>query len=497
MGTFVKCVMDDSLHVPEELRERYLSQMRTLFREGGMMTWHESSMFGIRLTTLDPEPRVFVARDQARRFYYSYHYYDQDYCEEVGINEQTLELFSGKIDGDLFRLVVPAAYVLQALYATGMYTYTSGSEHRSTPAAIIYICGWFHKWLYPADIVVGWLNGILGEQFCNLHCDMWRQFEVARKERLIYWNSLEKWTQIISPCFSMESCIETTTICSGLSVNPDAARPETLTDATQQILQIVGRIYQQIQEYRDTSTLSEEEQILLLTNMWNEFFRTRQIDMDIAGTDDEHLHRMREIAQSTNYPTLIMKAVAEVYDRDFWELWESVSEAGNNSRVLTNIRPVRQFPTLDFLQISPDERIYLWTADNPSVISKELEQWFHSLRRQYNRLLHENWNYDQPAYRIYKVLDDADMYYGRIYVFRSCLDESLDHINDRRYHTLWRMFERMVYSRRSLDSIDKIRIENGFSDRDHQWRDHPMRRQLRHYLALIANKELRRTVFGF
>lgn len=497
MGIFVERVMDPSLHVPEELRERYLSQMEILFRQGGMMTSHETSMFGIHLTTMDLQPYRTMLYDGTESIYYNYHYHDQGYYMEFGIDMQDLDVFSDKIDGDRFQRVVPAAYVLHALYATGMYAYDPGSDHKSTPSATIWIAGWFYGWLYPTERAVGWLNSILGEQFCNLHCDMWRRFEAARQVGIFRWNSIETWLDMDMTYYSKQSCIETLTVCAKSSVNSEITRPEPPLNGSMEMMYLIGLIYRQIQEYRDTSTISEDEQIDLLTRMWNEFFRTGQVDMDLAGTDEEHLHCMREIALTSNYPALIMKAVAEAYDRDFWELWEQVSKAGNSSRILADIKPVRRITTAEFLDISPDELIYLWSAENPIAFSKELEQWFHSLRRQYNRLLHDNWTYDQPAYRIYKVLDDADRYYGRIHAFRSYLDESLDHIDDRRYHTLWRMFERMVYSKRMMDSIGKIRDRNGFDNRHYRWRDHPTRRRLRHYLALIANKELRGTVFGF
>lgn len=497
MGTFVMCRMDDSLHVPEELRERYLSQMETLFRQSGMMTCHETAMYGFKLRTMDLQSNEMTLLDGSTSMYYTYHYHDQRSYARVGIDLQSLKVFSDKIDGDLFEHIVPAAYVLHALYATGMYAYTPDVYPKSTPAATVWIAGWIYGWLYPAELAVGWLNSILGEQFCNLHCDMWRQFEVSRQERLLRWDNLGEWIDMKSPYYSGQSCMETMMVCGKLSVNPEVTRPQPPSDGQIQFLYIIGLIYQQIQEYRDSSTLPEDEQIDLLTRMWNEFFYTRKVDMDIPGGDDRHLHRMREVASICNQPVLIIKAVAEIYNRDFWELWEPVSEAGNSGRVLEDIRPVENITTAEFLDINPDELIYLWTAEHPITFSKELEQWFRSRRRQYNRLLHENWSYERPIYRIYKVLHDAEQNYGEILAFQSCLEESIDHIDDRRYLTLWRMFERMIYSRRMLDSMDGIRVEGGFNNKHNQWRDHPTRRQLRHYLALIANKELRRTVFGF
>lgn len=497
MGTFVRCEMDDSLRVPEELRERYLAQMEVLFRQGGMMTLHHPCMFDRQITTMDLRPKRHSLLNGTTYLYYTYHYHDQDCCPEVGICLDTLEVYSDKIDGEIFQNVVPAAYVLEALYATGMYAYTADDHPRSTHATTVWISGWVYAWLYHADAATGWLNCILGERFWNLHCDMWRLFEFSKREDLLGWKKLDNWfARYGAHNYSGDSWVETIYVCDDASVNPENTGAEQPDKDKPAEMYTVGRIYRQIQEYRNASSASDDEQIALLTRMWNEFFRKGQVDMDIVGTDEEHLHNMREIATRCNQPALIIKAMAEVYGRDFWELWEPVSEAANCSRLI-GVGPEPNMTTAEFLRVSPDELIYLWTAENPIIFSKELQQWFRSLRRQYNRLLHENWTYERPIYRIFRVLDDADREYGHILAFQSCLEESMDHSGDRRYHTLWKMFERMVYSRRMLDSINKIRVKGGFNNADGQWQHHPTRRHLRHYLALIANKELRETVFGF
>ena len=109
------------------------------------------------------------------------------------------------------------------------------------------------------------------------------------------------------------------------------------------------------------------------------------------------------------------------------------------------------------------------------------------------------------------IVDDllfADRNYVNIRAFSGFLEETMDNISDVRYHILWRIFHDMIHDPDMLKEgsviFDKESLANGKKKLRYSWKmtDTNLKRNkarmtIRRYLSLIANKELRRKVFGF
>ena len=119
-----------------------------------------------------------------------------------------------------------------------------------------------------------------------------------------------------------------------------------------------------------------------------------------------------------------------------------------------------------------------------------------------------------PLLWIMDMLVYAENNYYQIYVFSDFFEESIENINDQRYLILWKIFEDMIYNKKLYkiggiifksenkeydhwDRLYKRRLIESWSvmSRNKKW--NTARLKLRGYLGLIANKELRRKVFGF
>ena len=141
-------------------------------------------------------------------------------------------------------------------------------------------------------------------------------------------------------------------------------------------------------------------------------------------------------------------------------------------------------------------------------ISDDVEKWFSELRRQFDKYVAE-WQQIQKIMRY--IVDDllfADRNYANIQVFSEFLDETMDNLSDVRYHILWQIFHDMIHDPDMLEKgsmiFDKKSLANGKKKLRYSWtmtdtdlKRNKARMTIRRYLSLIANKELRRRVFGF
>ena len=152
--------------------------------------------------------------------------------------------------------------------------------------------------------------------------------------------------------------------------------------------------------------------------------------------------------------------------------------------------------------------LYYWTPDGDIEVSDDVEKWFSELRKQFDEYVAE-WQQIPKLMRY--IVDDllfADRNYVNIRAFSEFLEETMDNISDVRYHILWRIFHDMIHDPDMLKEgsviFDKESLANGKKKLRYSWtmtdtdlKRNKARMTIRRYLSLIANKELRRKVFGF
>ena len=116
-------------------------------------------------------------------------------------------------------------------------------------------------------------------------------------------------------------------------------------------------------------------------------------------------------------------------------------------------------------------------------------------------------------------MEEADDNYYRIYTISDFFEETLENLYDKRYLAIWKLYEEMLRDQELSEACDVVFVPDGPEYEKvglHYWGKPPKRRLMtswdmtdlskrnnkarvtfRRYMALVANKELRRKVLGF
>ena len=207
-----------------------------------------------------------------------------------------------------------------------------------------------------------------------------------------------------------------------------------------------------------------------------------------------------------NSPHLALLSISEVYGIDFFEIYQLLDHY--DSVIVSGMKDmmcsVSARELSDFFDIYPENMIYFWKESQFKSIPSHLKDWFLQLKEMYNHYMQNSIDIENPLSWIMDMLVYAENNYYQIYVFSDFFEESIENINDQRYLILWKIFEDMIYNEKFykigeviFESENKEYLNNDWTlmSKDKKWNS--ARLKLRGYLGLIANKELRRKVFGF
>lgn len=482
MGIFVRLIQEKDM--PKNKREIFIQQAETVLRKGGIMTIDHVYLFGKKLDTLSD----IYSNKKYSGGYYSY--FDEESQASINIDKEKGHIYSDKLLTDRFIKVALATLILEGLYTGGT----------SLPC----LSCWLPEKIIIDEPYVAWLNYVLSERFHRLNIDLWRAFELAYKNNKALWDNENFWCRMCGDGFWEENYIqcylEILTVLRGTEMLKDIEKSKVEDDSTSDVFSI-KRFKKCIKEYKETSTLSKDEQIYTLLETLKLAFLKEKVNLD-----DDLLIIIQIIAITINMPAVVVKVVSEIYEEDFWRLWEGVSETANQSRQFAPMSEVDPISTEEFFDISTDDLIFLWTNETPIQFSKEMEEWFDSLCIEYKRLMEKGFEFKSPVKHIIDILYEANHTYYHIMAFSSFLNDSLENINDNRYWALWKIFEDMVHDPEMIQKgkMEYVLVEDLFSERmiekikdEESWKDNKQRKILRRYLALVANKELRQKVFGF
>lgn len=277
-----------------------------------------------------------------------------------------------------------------------------------------------------------------------------------------------------------------------------------------------------IRLYHKENEQSETEQLALLMKLLRLYYEQESIRVDIGEEyEDENLKYILFFTAISDAPAYMVKAVAEEYGVDFWELWKQLGGAAKrkvfffSEKTFQKVEPVS---TMDFLGITPDNMILFWGEDERIHFSEELKEWFADLRSWYDEILEEDAEIEDPLCWILDLMEYADENYYRIYTFSNFFKETLEHLSDKRFLAFWILYDEMLYDPEMEEEGSVIFVPEGpeYEDIGLQYIGTPPRRRLmmnwevtdieernnearvtlRRYMALLGNPGLRKMVFG-
>ena len=218
----------------------------------------------------------------------------------------------------------------------------------------------------------------------------------------------------------------------------------------------------------------------------------------------------------------MIQVVSEVYDADFWELWERVKDVAKRKRILYQPEIPQEtisVSTMDFFGVTSDDMILFWGDDKNIQFSQELKTWFDDLKSRFDMFMESDYVVENPLYWILGLMEYADENYYRIYSFSDFFKETMEHLNDKRFWTLWKIYDEMLHDPVMEEAGNVVFVPEG-PEYEHvglHYFGTPQRRRLktnwdmikkeernnkaritfRRYMALLEKRKLRKEIFGF
>ena len=462
--------------IPEDKREELIERMEMLLQAGGMMKCNWIEWRGKELVTLK---KVTMQDDEVE---FDYNYFEDGEWEYAGFSKDTCCVSSEKIGYKQFSEAVIAAYTLEGLYADGL--------------AVI-IVAFANVNLAASHDYTGWINYLFQEHFTPKNRDPWPLFETMRESSGMNMEYC-RWEKFAFDIYGVIGVIEIRSVLT----DTDTVLKRFMKLATEEqmkkmneedsYINAVKKAKRMIREYRRKSALNTEEQLALLLKLYRISFETPYAD---KSQKDEKLKEILYYMSNLDAPALIIKILAEIYEKDFWELWEQIKDVARRKWIYAE-QTVEAPPisTAKFFEQDPDDMILFWEDDGRIRFSKELKKWFGDLSDRYDELMRTEFTVDKPLEWILNLMKYADENYYHVYTIDDFFEESLEHLQDLRYLSLWKIYDEMLHDP-ELEECRRLLKE--WKSMDQEKKNNKARRTFRRYMALVANRKLRKRVFGF
>lgn len=500
MGTFAS--YNGNMDIPEEKRKIFTEQMLKILNYGGMLQFEKVNIYGKQIALIKPpEP------DEDGNVEFHYNYFEDDAWESAQFNTKDATLYTGKIGSDEFNWAIRAAYSLYEAYDEGV-----GRALQDMTEV-------------DAGYAIGWINHILGTDFTvKNRFRLWEYFE---KENLLDGNTSNISIGTIvrsvpSTQYKGLGGIEFADICYILEGTKDleeeilikGSYPETILKAKRAL-----------QEYYDKNEHHEERQ----QQLWNL----------LTMTYEERSNVNNELGTIANLSLRLPARVfvyltAELLGSNFWELWQKLrmdvyldeDVSGYASNELIEKREKfrealpEEVPTVDYFYndgiftfwgtpdslkgkpnyyISNDERAYWWNEEE-DFFSDGMKEWLTDLGKQHKELLTEipSSEIEKEGFlqEIVNVLFELNDHYKRVYAYRDMFYEFLMNSKDMNYYAAIKLLKRLSDENKENGKIINV-IRGSWSIESKNVIFNAGRRRMKRYLAVLANKKLRKKYFGF
>lgn len=472
MDTIIKYCGDPT--IPEEKRAEFLERVLTVLRQGGMMQPEKVSLFEDSLLLISP-PEF----DGDTNACVQYNYFEDAFWPKASIHAKNTGFEGGPVGWKQFKKVICAIYVLREFYAEkpGIAEFMGEA--------------------FDAREMIGWLNTVLHERFTNARAGKaWEIYESVERE-------------------APGTCCD----LSGLSEAGVKRKEASVIGAFKYLTIAKTEEFEEHIQKIEENTPPGEGEVSNLGCAWRLHNAIRNIKKMEDNTDEEKIKILKQIITTAMPEKLevdkrkdyaaaaflsallpvevILHFISEQFGLVFWALVDEMAEYRDDGKWLWSREeenhscvPVEKVSTSEFLGCSDDDRAYYWTEDGDVVFSKEMRDWLEALSGEYQELMGQRERLipvGSLAYTFIEALTDADDIFRRIYPFRDMFYEFLDNLYQREYQAsvvlLRRMTEQYLEIGKHSTDVAAAR-SNG-------------RMWIRRYLAVLANRELRKKIFGF
>ena len=490
MGSFVYMIARDDADIIEEKRPEFEERLEKVFNAAGMMEQEHLTLFGKGIRALRP---VRIENGYTTFFY---NYFEDDVWENAGYYNKNGGVYSEKVGWRNFARAIEAAYMLQMLYM-------------QEPSFVVYNNELVPPWQY-----LQWFKNLFGTTYQLPEKDLMKLIEMLHEEERSYPEIYYSYNELICSGYYLESVIDAIAVVYGtaraLELLKNALDKENSKKAGVNYPECIKNTVRSLEKFKGNSSLDDDGQVDYLMKK----MRTMVETGTVGDQEDQGIMEILFWVRVSGSYAFAIKRISELYNRDFWELYAPVAGMNKKRSFSENLWSETQsllisgISTAEFVNESPDDMLYYWTPEGDIEISDDVEKWFSELKKQFDEYVAE-WQQIPKLMRY--IVDDllfADRNYVNIRAFSGFLEETMDNISDVRYHILWRIFHDMIHDPDMLKEgsviFDKESLANGKKKLRYSWtmtatdsKRNKARMTIRRYLSLIANKELRRKVFGF
>lgn len=492
-----------SMRIAEEEKETFGRQVAKILNYGGMMQFEQVSMYGRKLELLKP-----IELYPGGTVHFHYNYFEDDAWETAGFDAEDMHFWSEKIGSAEFCDVVTAVYVLYEMY-------DEKPGHAKVDGKFV-----------SSRIYAGWLNHLLGTDF-------------SMEKRFRLWKNFESYALPRVGNFSDPSSGDLMSmIPSGLkyaACGVEFADLINIMEGTEMLTEdeIVPGTYpadvygckKAVEAFFKRNSGSED-----VRRIW-ELLRKNKVEREQTAGEE-----LADIAKFSLFlpARVIVYLTTEVKKINFWKTWKELYSSVYHDEVVKKYvsdklaaerREIREAPippvrTSEFLRqdgwftfhdtpeelkgkpnyyISDDDRLYWWDGSDEVIISEETDQWLKGLAQRYKDIA-DHMDGDGACQDFIKgflfLLADIDQFYKRIFPFQSMFYEFLQNSSRREYRAAVELLKKIADENREEGKIIE-KAGYSWSIASRNVTHNAARLRLKRYLAVMANKKLRKKYFGF
>ena len=446
MGTFI--TEYGKFTIPDSKKTEFLSDAKKVLCQAGLFSSRYNCAFKKEFRLMSfPD---FDSNDAD----FTYSYFENSFWENAGIDLENVEPYSNKIGWLQFNKAIQALYILAESYSETpciMYSYSC----HTPPSALKWL-----RYLLKRDVR------------SPLRYDLWAALELIIQEEPDYFknNSFDDFCDTFSgDNLDTYSLFNALTVVMGVKKFLNVMSEQTGEKKDKSMLSymdLMTMIYNQMKEFKQNSTLTEEQQISHLLEML-----TLDEDTRHEWQKDKTQSIMIGFSNILD-PQITVKIISEIYEKDFWEMWFDIKGKTTAKYLkLPNDKEEKkseEISTEEYFSVDADDRLYWWNENSDVVISDETKSWFDTLNKQYQELckeLEEETDFLHWQKRLINFLGSNNR---RFYFFEDLYFEFIGSFHDVSFRA-W-----------------TVMLEN-LAEREHE---------CRMFISVLANKELRTLVFS-
>jgi hypothetical protein len=535
MGVFL-CWCGDSSVDPKRLDE--LNQRVTIvLDQGGMMQLEETNLCDRSIYVLRPLKEAYDPYDGEPYYDFMYNYFEDTIQENAEYYLGSGTLSTEKFGSSTFNIVCSTVQILMEFYSVKPCIANENGD------------------LYRAEDYIEWLNYLFDEKYTNERIqNPWHVFRLVHQDR--YSNDIDRlyadtdikyinkyidqsgfpiWLFIGNTKEAIELCKDT---CRKESEN----EPEKLS-----ALYFIGVLVEALEQMKvqyeadghdaDENTNSagdgdeqekeeptcayypEYQPYIFFGNYYNDehtptpervkklLIRSKNGEPQPDGLSEAET-LFYELAAMIRLP-IVVRCITETFGSSFWRLYDAVyirvphdpERAAKASAKTKPLPPLPKMSTSDFLGCDDDDRAYWWTPGGDIKLSREFRSWLSGLDRRLKKAARKTpMKPDNFLWYMVDVLDRANENQKHyLLAFGTMFDDYLAHLSDPRRQASIHLLEKMLdqYDKKyptlepQESTIFKWTFE-GESEEEYEYAE-----DIRRYLAVLGNLELRKKVFGF